>query len=366
MRLLFRVDASTDIGTGHVMRCLTLADALQEKGARSAFVCRAHAGHLGEIIQTRGHELRLLDAGPAPDDHDGLAHAAWLGASQGRDAADCAAIARALQPDWLIVDHYALDVRWESILRPVVGRIMVIDDLADRRHDCDLLLDQNLGRSAEAYVPLVTGGAPVLAGPDFALLRPEFAASRAASLGRRGAGGPVRSVLIALGGIDKANFAARSLEALAGSGLPDDASIVVVLGAAAPWRENVGAIADRLRWPVEVLTYTDRMGELMVAADFAIGAAGASTWERCCLGVPTAMWIVAENQTMVASAVDAAGAGTLLNRSSGDGDPAETLRRILADTAGLGEMSRRASGLVDGLGTDRVVQRMGFGGSERA
>lgn len=365
MRLLFRVDSSTVIGTGHVMRCLTLADALRKEGAHSTFVCRAQSGHLGEIIKARGHDLRLLEADPAPAGGD-LPHAAWLGASQAQDGAACAAIAQVLRPDWLITDHYALDARWESILRPVVGKIMVVDDLADRRHDCDLLLDQNLGRSAEAYAGLVPVGVPVLAGPNFALLRPEFAASRTASLARRRPDRPVRSVLISLGGIDKDNFVGRSLEALADSGLPDDASIVVVLGTAAPWEDRVRALAGRLRWPVEVLTYADRMGELMAAADFAIGAAGASTWERCCLGVPTAMWVVAENQKMVASAVVAAGAGALLDPGSGEDGPAETLRRMLADPAGLAEMSRRASRLVDGLGVSRVVKRMGFGGAELA
>lgn len=356
MKVLFRVDASTDIGTGHVMRCLTLADALRERGARSTFVCRAHPGHLGEIIRARGHALHLLEAGVAPGERDGPAHAAWLGASQAEDAAACAAVAGALGPDWLIVDHYALDARWEVVLRPMAGRIMVIDDLADRTHDCDLLLDQNLGRNAGDYAGRVPEGVPVLAGPDFALLRPEFAARRTDSLARRGAGGRARSILIALGGVDKANFTARSLEALAGAGLPDDASVTVVLGATAPWEDEVRTIAGRLPWPVEVLTYTDRMGELMVAADLAIGAAGASTWERCCLGLPTAMWVVAENQKMVASAVVDAGAAALLDARSGD--PAGTLGRLLADTSGLDEMSRRAFRLVDGLGTERVVRSM--------
>lgn len=359
MKALFRVDASIEIGTGHVMRCLTLADALNARGVHTAFVCRSHRGHLGEVIRARGHELRLLGPGRARGPHSGPIHARWLGSSQAEDAAACIEIAGAVRPDWLIVDHYGLDDRWESAMRPGVGRILAIDDLADRNHDCDLLLDQNLGRDAAAYVSRVPTHAEIMAGPGFALLRPEFARRRAASLARRAEVGPPRSVLIALGGIDKDNFATLSLELLGAAGLPTASAVVVVLGASPLWLNEVRAAADRLPWPVELLTYTDRMADLMSAADLAIGASGASTWERCCLGLPAGMWVVADNQTVIASAVAAAGAGALLDRTDLDAS-ARTLKALVGDPKALADMSRRAATLVDGRGVERVLARMGF------
>lgn len=359
MKALFRVDASIEIGTGHVMRCLTLADALAARGVHTTFVCRSHCGHLGEVIVARGHGLRLLGPGRGTGAHRGPVHAGWLGASQAEDAAACIDITRAVRPDWLIVDHYGLDERWESAIRPSVGRIMAIDDLADRNHDCDLLLDQNLGRDVAAYVSRIPAHAEILAGPGFALLRPEFARRREACLARRTEAGPPRSILIALGGIDKDNFATLSLELLGAAGLPTGVTIVVVLGASPLWLDEVRTAANRLPWAVEVLTYTDRMADLMANADLAIGASGASTWERCCLGLPAGMWVVADNQTVIASAVAAAGAGALLDRTDLDAS-ARTLKALVGDPKALGAMSRRAAGLVDGRGVERVLARMGF------
>src|SRR5690554_2348469 len=122
----FRADASELIGTGHVMRCLTLADVLLSKGTRSVFICREHPGHLGHTIRERGHALCLL-----PLDDEGRfssrGYTAWLGTSQERDAAVCRPLLERLRPDWLVADHYALDHRWESALCDHSRKLLVID-----------------------------------------------------------------------------------------------------------------------------------------------------------------------------------------------------------------------------------------------
>jgi len=155
MHIVFRTDASVQIGTGHVMRCLTLADALRDTGAKCIFICRLHKGNLVDLIHQRGHTSMTLATRTAPsaDAQDTLPHEVWLGSDWASDAAETAQCLGLLCVDWLIVDHYALDERWETILRPYCKRLMVIDDLADRTHDCDLLLDQNLGRTLEDYQP---------------------------------------------------------------------------------------------------------------------------------------------------------------------------------------------------------------------
>ncbi len=150
MRVVFRADASLNIGSGHVMRCLTLANALRESGASCFFVCREHPGNLLELIREQGFEAIGL---PLPKTFESLhgkhsssrlTYAGWLGDSWQRDAEQTLAALNGELADWLVVDHYALDSAWEESLRPACRRLLVIDDLADRDHRCDLLLDQNL------------------------------------------------------------------------------------------------------------------------------------------------------------------------------------------------------------------------------
>jgi UDP-2,4-diacetamido-2,4,6-trideoxy-beta-L-altropyranose hydrolase len=177
MFVIFRVDSSNAIGSGHVMRCLTLADALREKGCTCQFVCRNHLGKLSALIQEKGYRVTLLplqefqvEAYPR--------HVAWVGADWRTDAKETGALIATLEtpPDWLVVDHYGLDARWETSLRPGVGRIFVMDDLVDRQHDCDLLLDQNLvANRASRYVGKVPKHAGLMLGPEYALLQPQYA-----------------------------------------------------------------------------------------------------------------------------------------------------------------------------------------------
>lgn len=319
MRIIFRVDASIEMGTGHVMRCLTLADALTREGAECHFICREHPGHLNTFIKERGHAVHLLSyiEQHKQREHskaEELAHASWLGATQAEDLDACVPLLKSLQPDWLIVDHYAIDERWHQELRPYCQKIMVIDDLADRQHDCDLLLDQTFGRSSEDYLPLVPQDCQVLCGAHYALLRPEFAQWRDYSLKRR-AQGQLKHLLINLGGVDKDNITTEILQALANTALPDNCRITVVMGATAPWVERVQQQAALMPWPTEVKVGVNNMAELMANSDLAIGAAGATSWERCCLGLPTIMVVIAENQQTIASNLQEHGAALFIDQT---------------------------------------------------
>jgi UDP-2,4-diacetamido-2,4,6-trideoxy-beta-L-altropyranose hydrolase len=355
VRAVFRVDASLEIGTGHVMRCLTLAQALRDRGGSCAFVCRADTGHLIDEVRRRGFAVTALPAGPAVAPSP--AHAAWLGAPLELDAQQTLASLPG-ETDWIVVDHYALDARWEREMRGDRRRLMVIDDLADRQHDCELLLDANLGRSAADYAPLVPAACVVLAGPRHALLRPEFAALRPASLARR-AEAPVRKLLVAMGGVDAPDVTSAALQALAGAALPTDCSITVVMGAHAPWLAQVREAARRLPWPAEVVVNAQDLARRMADSDLAIGAAGTTAWERCCLGLPSLATILAENQRAGAQALFAAGAAVAI--PPGPALPATVRReveRLAQDRGALTRMQQASAAVTDGTGAARVAAEM--------
>lgn len=365
MQITLRTDASLQIGIGHVMRCLTLADALKARGHDCHFICRAHDGHLVELIRAKGHAVTVL-----PTRHveqpavpcGRVEYASWLGVSQEQDAQDTVAALAAYGrssgrsvADWLIMDHYALDSRWESMVRSCNRHLMVIDDLADREHLCDLLLDQTFGRQDSEYRPLVPQDCTVLCGSRYALLRPDFAEWRLRSLARR-AEPELRRLLISMGGVDSDNATGQVLEALQGEVLPADCELTVVMGASAPWLEEVRRQAVQMSRPTHVLVAVDDMAQLMAESDLAIGAAGATSWERCCLGLPTIMVVLAENQRAVARGLRDSGAAMVLD------SPRELAAMLPVLLAGLRHrpdtlvgLSERATNVTDGRGVAKVI-----------
>lgn len=351
--VVFRADASLEIGTGHVMRCLTLADALMAKGAKCTFICREHTGNLIDYIGVKGHAVYSLPMGIGADSD--LFHSAWLGATQAQDAHACGPVLAKLQPDWLVVDHYALDARWEVEFVKVCSNLMVIDDLTDRTHVCNLLLDQTFGRDANDYRDLVPEVCTLLCGSNYALLRPEFAALRPYSLQRR-VHPQLKHLLITMGGVDKDNVTTQVLIALRGCPLPDDCEICVVIGTNAPWLVDVQQQAQTMPWPTTVRVGVSDMAQLMADSDLAIGAAGATSWERCCLGVPTIMLVLADNQRKVAEGLEQAGAAVLVAAgSSSDHQLAALLGTLISSTERLRAMSEASAAIVNGTGTRSAI-----------
>lgn len=357
MIFAFRADASPRIGAGHLMRCLTLADRLRTLGHASHFLTRVPPPHLQAAIAARGHGLVLLPAAALcasrPPDPHAPPHADWLDGSWEEDARACRAALAPLGADWLVVDHYALDARWEVALEPVCARLLAIDDLADRPHRAALLLDVNAGRRAEDYDRWLPAGSQRLIGPRYALLRPEFADARAASLQRRRPPA-LHHVLVAMGGADLPDATSAALAGLQATALPSDASVTVVMGSGAPWLDKVRAHAAALPWRTEVLVDVSDMAAQMQRADLAIGAAGGTAWERCCLGLPSIVVALAENQRPGARALAAAGAAQLVERVD---DLAKELPACVAawsSPAALARAGQCAAELVDGQGAARV------------
>lgn len=361
MKIAFRTDASLLMGSGHVMRCLTLADALKAQGAECYFISRSHPGHLMEFIRQYGFKVNSLLAPvqQAQDQPPELAHAPWLGSTWQTDAQESAAVLVGLQPDWLVVDHYAIDQRWEDALATHYCQLLVIDDLADRPHSCNLLLDQNLGRQPPDYAALVPAHCQVLTGPHYALLRPEFAAMRAYSMRRRTNTQQLKQLLITMGGVDQTNATALMLLALKNCALPSDCRITVVMGLTAPWLQNVRELAAQMPWPTEVLVNVNDMAQRMADSDLAIGAAGSTAWERCCLGLPTLMVVLAENQQLGAHALEAAHAALFIGELSAIATQLPLAVADLIDSERKSRMSLAASAVTDGRGVEKVLSAMG-------
>lgn len=359
-RFAFRADASLEIGTGHVMRCLTLADKLRERGADCVFFSRAHPGHLNAMISGRGyavHSLTTVDASRAPA-VPGPAHAHWLGVSWQADAEECLQALASARPDWWIVDHYALDADWESVVVGAGSRLMVIDDLADRPHRADLLLDQNLGHTEFDYRGRLPANAKLLLGPRFALLRPEFGSLRPGSLERR-AQGALDHLLICMGGVDRDDATGRVLRAIRQCPLPLQCRISIVMGPHAPWIERVQAAAAALPWKTEVLVGVSDMAALMASCDLAIGAAGTMVWERCCLGLPSLAMILADNQRAGAAAMSVRGAAVVLAE---DEPLEEQISREIEACLRPGQLRRRqvlCSQITAGQGASLVADELG-------
>lgn len=334
--VVFRADSSSVMGVGHVMRCLTLAQVLRQADVRCHFLCRELPGHQSGLVLTQGFALHKL---------------------QGDSAAEARRLCNELAADWLVVDHYGLDAAWERAACPGGASVAVIDDLANRAHDCALLLDQNLGVKSDAYAGLVPPNARCLIGPHHALLRADFAQSRDKSLRMRAKARGL-DLFVNFGGADPCDATARVLDCLAGNRQQFD-RLTVVLGGAIRDPEPLRAQATALA--ATVISNTPDMAQVMAQADLAIGAAGTTAWERCCLGVPTGLVVVADNQRSGAQALHAAGAAVLLTDLTAGGDLSalpEFLARCREDRGYLAQMSAQAAKLVDGQGAARVVAAM--------
>ena len=332
MRVLIRADATIAIGTGHIMRCAALGLRLKESGCTIHFACAALPTGLKEWLVVRGIHVHMI-SNPMPSD-------------VGNDLRQSVNLARLIGfVDLLVVDHYGLGRDWEQGMRPFVRRILIIDDLADRDHECDMLLDQNLRRDASTrYRNRISPEARQFLGPRFALLRQEF--DNDALMRTRD--GTVNHLLVFFGGTDPGNQSLKVIDALrllANS----DVQTKLVLGPAHCDRDSVHAKAVGLKG-LTVLDTTDRMSLLMAEADLAIGTCGVAAWERCSVGLPSIVVVTADNQREDAELLHAMGAIENL----GDVDDvsgyrfASVLNDLLVDAARVREMGTRSASVVAG------------------
>jgi UDP-2,4-diacetamido-2,4,6-trideoxy-beta-L-altropyranose hydrolase len=292
MKIAFRVDSSSPIGTGHFMRCLTLANALKPFSAKIVFISLHLPQYLQKMLDDKGYDFIRLNIPLDKNAPKDTIHSSWLGVGQKQDALESKWELSEDMWDWLVVDHYALDFRWESILRKCVGKILVIDDLADRKHDCDVLLDQNLYVDMETrYDDKVSANCKLFLGPKYALLRDDFCEMRKYAQPRSG---PIKNVLFFFGGADSNNDTGSALEALISSG-GQHLNVDVVIGMQNPFSREILSICKKYGFSYH--KQTEKMAELMCKADLAIGAGGISTYERLYLRLPAILKPLSLNQT---------------------------------------------------------------------
>ena len=370
MRVAFRVDASTRIGSGHVMRCMALADALSRSGAECTFITRAHTGNMDQRIREAGY--RVLTLGPPQRDttHAGESdYASWLDVTQGVDAHATQEILNGSPADCVIVDHYALDRTWESRISEGRVCIAVIDDLANRPHACNMLIDHNWFPDPELrYRDRVGPDCTTCLGPRYALIRTPYREYRSPGPPwRKG----ISRILVYFGGVDPDDLTGATLQAL---NRPEftDIQVDLVIGASNPYRDALEQQVARRPHSV-VHGPRPHLADLMARADVAIGAGGTTTWERCAIGLPGIVIAIAHNQCELSSALHSQGAIRYLGHVSDVPDAAAaiaaTLSELRSDPAASQAMREAAWCMVDGYGCERVAEILWrehalFGGPE--
>ena len=341
MNVLIRTDASSIIGTGHIIRCLTLADELTQNGGKVEFICREEPGNMINYIEKRGYEVKPLSAGIELETDRKLSKDFF---------------GKYPRPiDWLVVDHYELDARWESYMRSSVQKIMVIDDMANRPHDCDLLLDQNYNEIPNRYQGLVPDSCTQMLGPEYALLRPQFSKARGKLRNRTG---EIKRILVFMGGTDPTNQTCKVLRAIEKLNSPDIA-VDTVIGATNKNSDEIERLASNMS-NTTCHCNVENMSELMAAADLSIGAAGATAWERCCVGLPGLIIIIADNQIEIAENLSKRGIITNLGwfEDVKQSDIKSALENLLDKPDIIRQMSVDGMRMVDALGTERVAREL--------
>lgn len=341
------------MGHGHVMRCLTLASALRERGLRSTFVCKQHPGNLCEFIEGRGFPVVRMPVTGTASSVVKTSDVFWLGSSWIEDAEFTRAAIEhtGTRPQWLVVDHYALDHHWETFLRPVADQLMAIDDLADRAHDCDILLDQNFFLNLEQrYAHKVPPECTMLLGPKYALLQPVYAELHAQVTPKSS----VHRIFMFFGGADTENLTGRAISAfrrLKRSAIHLD---VVRIGGGASYEATQKQVSGHSN--ISLHGSLPSLALLMHKADVAIGAGGATTWERLCLGLPSLVITLAENQEEISMNLAAGGLIRYLGdkRKVSEDDIYNALV-MLIDSPSLSGWSVKCSNICDGKGAFRVA-----------
>lgn len=358
LRVALRADASQASGTGHIVRCLALAAALRDCGAQIRLVTRQLDLDTASLARAAGVESVLLPAsvpGLSVAD-DPVAHAGWAGARWSDDARQTAEALAGWHCGWVVVDHYAFDARWQRQVAQSLGvRMAAIDDLADRPHEVDCLIDHNLHADhRRKYGALVGAATALLGGPRFALLGPAYAGLQPARIDDA-----VASIGIFMGGVDSTDLASLALRACreqAGFSGPIE---IVATGASA---HLAGLQARAGRWAdTRVSVDLPDLAAFFARHGLQIGAGGGATWERCCAGAPMLLLQAAANQQVVVRELAVIGAAAALaeHEAASVTTVGRAVADLLADAPRRRALAQRARALVDGLGARRVAVALG-------
>jgi len=355
LRIAIRADASVLLGSGHVRRCLALIDHFIELDCDVTVFTRAAKGNMSDMLRCRGCTVHELCVPLAINDDCDISDCS--NKSEYDDAISTISNARGAIYDWMIVDHYELSGIWEEATRDLYKHLLVFDDLADRNHQCSILVDQNLGRDPSHYQGLLNTEATCLCGPRYAALRPEFPAARVESLARaRNRVG--LNVLIFMGGTDPNNVTSQVLQSILDGHEHVFENLYVVMGSAAPSLSKVKDLIAKFTCRTELVIDTDKIHEYMMVSDVAFGGAGGAAWERCCLGLPSLIVTIADNQLAGSRALVREGAAKVLSPSElGEAGLAYKIQQW-GESRVLHDMSVKAANVCDGGGVSRILMEM--------
>lgn len=359
---LIRADAAVNIGSGHVMRCLALAEWAKQYGIHCVLLTRNTQADLNNKLIELGVTALCLTVEPELHRAIPYQHSHWLDISEATDAKLSSQVIQqqtdefGCAPLFIMLDHYALAAPWENQMANYAP-VLCIDDLSDRPHQCQWLVDQTYGKTSDDYRYLTPSKCTTWIGAEYSLLRPEFKQTRSHLQRHAPNAGEKLRLLITLGGVDEHNVTMQVLELLAQAHLLVKLSITLVLGAANPHRAVLAEYCQQLDADIQLLVNTSDMATLMAQHDVCIGAAGSTVWERCALGMPTLMLVLAENQETIAQNIAAAGAAINLGRIElvTVERLADELCRLHNDKQHYLSMAEHAIAVCDGMGCERVL-----------
>lgn len=356
-QVAIRVDASAAIGTGHLKRCLSLADALKTAGAKVQFVVRAIDAVAPQVLHSTDWPVRWLPVPTSPNDCDTSSDlppcAGWAGVNWEQDARETVAALGGQPTDWLILDHYAFDARWHRSVRNALDcKLLVIDDTADRAIDADALLDHNWhANHRQKYQGRLQREPRWLVGPRYALLSSAYRDAPRYVFHEE-----VRSIGIFMGGTDLDGISAKVLSECRHGGFTGE--IEVVSTSANPHLNELRAACADSPGTQLTLDQLDLTG-FFARHDLQIGAGGGATWERCCIGVPSIGLVLSANQSVVVPLLDREGIlrAARLDGTADDDTPLfpQVLRELIQGTETRRQLADRAAALVDGRGAQRVA-----------
>ena len=365
MEIAIRTDASHAIGSGHLMRCLALAREMRKVGWKVVFISSGREKKWIDLIKENEFECEVIKTSldldlveiSRPNDLFNVSSNERLGHWQ-HDAFETRQALKDRQIEWLIVDHYGLDSYWESTLRACTKKIMVIDDLADRKHECDILVDCVYGRTCDDYFGLVPSKCRLFLGSKYALIRPEFREWRSRSLERRSNQTAIEKVLVSLGGVDKRNLTGRVLETLQSLEIISNVRIEVIVGHGFESQQDVKDQIASMSVEVTFDVGVNDMARRMTEADIAIGAFGVSTWERFCLGLPSVNFITEENQIRVIEKIAQNPIFGVVHSECLENQLHSFLVKIMHDDEYYQHIVDACSVLVDGKGLSRIINEI--------
>ena len=360
-RFYIRADASPVIGTGHFVRCMNLAKFLIKRDAEVTFISRNVGSDLNKQIMAAGCrvidlQLQSNSSNQSPDDY-----ATWLGANERDDISQCLSLISDNEDFSIIVDHYGVNQEWLGIAKKECSQLIVLDDLAERKLDVDVVINQNLGWTAADYANLVEQETKLLLGPRYAIIDENYSTVRQKLDRSFESEDPLR-VLISLGGSDIENVSGKVARVLEEMQRKHDFVVTIVVGSLNPNSNDLHELCQRSGGKIVLIQGANNLVDAYASHDIAVGAIGGSSWERCCLGLPTILVPIAENQKPAASKLHDAGAGILLDSSSDQFglELCNTLIR-LANPEVRKQISNIAADVCDGSGGKRVVNEIILG-----